>query len=79
MNQNQLQPCPFCGSKDVKLEEVFYVRDNKTERRWFVGCETCGSRGGEQGSSMKAKKVWNMRCEVLDGKEPGVWVKKEKI
>lgn len=70
MNQNQLQPCPFCGSKDVKLGELLRGRDNKIEHRWFAGCEACGAKGGEQKSSMKAKKAWNMRCEVSDGKEP---------
>lgn len=53
--QGQPRPCPFCGSKDIKLQQyvkVFYYR-----------CEHCGAsvEKTSQDTEQKALLGWNLR------------------
>lgn len=56
----ELKPCPFCGSKNVVLE-------NKNGG-YQVRCRFCGARGkytvvGLHGSRMEAINAWNRRSD----------------
>jgi Lar family restriction alleviation protein len=55
MDRDALQPCPFCGSKDVELSH--------TATNWpAVGCNECGALGPcTDLHSDKAIEAWNTR------------------
>lgn len=57
MNEQELKPCPFCGSDDLK------VSNNKPEfwHHW-VQCMTCEGSMDAKGGTDKAIAKWNRRA-----------------
>lgn len=53
--ENELLPCPFCGSDEVNIARV---------SDGFVGfCEECLCEHGPHGSIITAIEAWNTRVE----------------
>jgi Lar family restriction alleviation protein len=61
----ELKPCPFCGNNAKGQMNFNGVRVYITEdeNRFYVQCDTCGSRTAEKTTPEKAEAVWNMRAE----------------
>lgn len=55
----KLKPCPFCGSKDVRVDEYYYVSDGSTG--YCVTCYKCGIGTPERESRKKVIRAWNRR------------------
>jgi Lar family restriction alleviation protein len=51
----ELKPCPFCGSKKVKLIESLVAKS--------VSCYDCGGSGAYNVDKLKAIKAWNTRAD----------------
>lgn len=66
-----LKPCPFCGSKDVYLEDA----SDEHGELWVIGCKNCfigiSAGGGDDGCCDATKeetiKAWNRRAH--DGRK----------
>lgn len=64
----QLKPCPFCGSDNLKCSSADSWFNNHT-----IECHGCGAGGpwsseeqdpdNEQGSQQEAMELWNTRIE----------------
>lgn len=54
---NELKPCPFCGSVDVKI--IFKPGDEG----WFGQCQNCFSRGAWSENRDEARDKWNRRAQ----------------
>ena len=66
----ELKPCPFCGSKSVRIyayDPFDGYQGNLTVHR--VHCTECGAHV-QQDKVMDAIEAWNRRAE--DGKEKSV-------
>lgn len=55
----ELEPCPFCGSTDVDIRQIF--------GKWFAHCVICCTESGAFGSHEEAFDAWNRR--VVDNDE----------
>jgi len=55
-----LDPCPFCGSAEVKIVFGFGVVSNKTPME-YGQCEKCCACGPRKPGSMQARSAWNER------------------
>jgi Lar family restriction alleviation protein len=76
----ELKPCPFCGSIDIKI----HVGNSNTPDDTgvvFIYCNNCGVHGGEQEWDSTSKlprrretaiKFWNQRKEKQNGEAPPV-------
>jgi Lar family restriction alleviation protein len=51
-----LEPCPFCGSRDLRLYEYTYAK------QFTVDCKKCGAQGPRHASPAKARQLWNRRA-----------------
>ena len=67
MNE-ELKPCPFCGSEDVFLEDA----SDKNGELWVVGCNKCfvafsagseSSEGCADATREETIAAWNRRAE----------------
>lgn len=56
--ENELKPCPFCGSKDVA--SYFYDRYFEHARH-KVCCAGCSAQF-YRGTQKEAEEAWNRRC-----------------
>lgn len=56
----ELKPCPFCGSKDIKLTDRIEKNSPKTFYVWCLGCGTEGPFGLSPKSALDA---WNKRSK----------------
>lgn len=68
---SELKPCPFCGSKLLKLRlenKPVYDAGNRltTDRFYRWVCQYCGAMGGGGYSEAAATEKWNWREEVKD-------------
>ena len=54
MKQEQIKPCPFCGSKKVEV-----CRTN--ENACWIRCEKCGADSESDPSRKRAIQIWNRR------------------
>jgi|TARA_R100000995_G_C3397767_1_gene83441 Lar family restriction alleviation protein len=55
MKQQEPDPCPFCGSKDVQAECLSSI-----DLYWFE-CWSCGASGGSGENFDEAIAKWNER------------------
>lgn len=57
-NQEELKPCPFCGSKDLKIR----VYHNVSGAVYLVHCYRCGANGPDYcDNKHSAINAWNKR------------------
>ena len=61
MSDEKLQPCPFCGSEDVRVVEEYSC--NKGEMLYQGYCFHCGARGPgfPQSYDHRIYRYWNRR------------------
>lgn len=61
---NELRPCPFCGSNDVRLHK-FHIKD-----MYGVTCGRCGTRytNSKNESRSGVMAAWNRRTAEREGK-----------
>lgn len=52
--ENELKPCPFCGSKRVKTQYLYF--------RPYIICEKCHAQIPCYNNYKQAKEAWNRRC-----------------
>lgn len=57
-----IKPCPFCGSKEVKLVDIAGRYQPGAGARWIVECVYCGVYGGRSSESEEAIRLWNKRA-----------------
>lgn len=50
---DQLEPCPFCGSTDVNMNQV-------PPDLWQASCSSCGATGPRKSSPEDASDHWRM-------------------
>ena len=55
METPKLEPCPFCGSPDVRIVRALSPRSRS------VYCGQCEAEGPHGESGEKAVKLWNTR------------------
>ena len=62
--ENELKPCPFCGGKNIKLNEANRLNENRTQTRtyYYVWCSDCTAQGAYCRTKSKAISAWNGRC-----------------
>lgn len=74
MIDNELKPCPFCGSNDVKDRG----KKKGRYREAFIQCHRCNARTGVieglaeepyQKLKKEAAALWNRRAEARDGSQ----------
>lgn len=54
----ELKPCPFCGSKEVRM------RFDSVFESYYVACKKCGADVHQfYGLKDEAVKAWNRRTE----------------
>ena len=53
-----LEPCPFCGSADVDIRQIF--------GKWFAHCVICCTESGAFSSQEEAFEAWNRRAIDAD-------------
>lgn len=61
MSELNLKPCPFCGSSDLKIENVLNQASDSDDRAVF--CQNCFARGPAVYYDGQAVLLWNMRDE----------------
>ena len=55
---SKVKPCPFCGSKDIK------IRDGYSDVGCWVECVPCGvSTKAKEQTHEEAIKAWNRRAK----------------
>ena len=59
---NKLEPCPFCGSSQVKFES-WQTDTNDKHFEMAIICQNCGARGPNELNPAQAFQMWNMRRE----------------
>jgi Lar family restriction alleviation protein len=52
----QLDACPFCGSRTLRLYEYAYAK------MFAVDCGDCGAQGPRHSSPFEAQRLWNERA-----------------
>lgn len=64
-----LKPCPFCGSRNIRLTRVIetvvdVIKDERLSRKvkFYSICEECKAKSKEFTSSHKAVDDWNRRA-----------------
>lgn len=61
-SKEKLEPCPFCGSKNLSIR----VDDNNYKIPYFVNCDDCNTEGPQvYGNEEKFDpiKAWNTRIK----------------
>lgn len=58
MNEAELKPCPFCGSKDVTVYELYPSS--------YARCRVCGAEGSLRDSHDEAVAAWNRRTSAKE-------------
>jgi Lar family restriction alleviation protein len=53
-----LQPCPFCGSRNLKATEIDVAG-------WMIECLDCHSTGPIASSEELTVSLWNLRYNVV--------------
>jgi len=58
---DELKPCPFCGSEDLRESKNPFINDQKilSFETIYISCKTCGSQGPIKDFS--ELKTWNDR------------------
>jgi Lar family restriction alleviation protein len=56
-----LQPCPFCASRELSLYEYAYAK------LFTVDCKRCGAQGPRHSSPQHARELWNRRPPESSG------------
>lgn len=58
-----LKPCPFCGSKDLKISKIFSPLncEKMNGHRTSVTCENCAASGPNMLFNNDIEKSWNER------------------
>lgn len=51
----ELKPCPFCGSSEVRC--ISFFRDDE----YYIQCNNCGAESGLKFQERKAIEAWNKR------------------
>lgn len=52
----ELKPCPFCGSEDVRTFET-------NDRDWYATCDGCGANTSYWSTEDEVRRRWNSRAE----------------
>ncbi len=55
---NKLKPCPFCGSKDIQVQNV-----EGLDTWRYIQCDHCGGRTDGWKGEILARKAWNKRSK----------------
>ncbi len=58
--ENGLKPCPFCGSKDIRVIDRINVSDGY-HNFYHIKCKGCGASTDECKSMFDANVAWNRR------------------
>ena len=53
--KNELKPCPFCGSTEIKVDD--------DQGFYFVYCDQCVCETAKYVTEDKAIEAWNRRAE----------------
>ena len=54
----ELEPCPFCKSRNLEMMDVEgYI--GKTDKRYWVWCKDCKCGGPVEPTPVMAMKAWN--------------------
>jgi len=59
MEDDELKPCPFCGSKDIQIHDWASAQILP-----FVACDECGAAGPSDRDALEAQELWNLRAEL---------------
>jgi Lar family restriction alleviation protein len=59
MNEKELKPCPFCGSKKTFMDTGFSGGDDS--KLFWIVCEECYSSGPALDKKVSAIAAWNRR------------------
>jgi Lar family restriction alleviation protein len=69
MAEDQLKPCPFCGSSDLKEESGACIdyHDGTSHQDGWIGCKGCGAWGPNvelinEEPYQKVREAWNRRA-----------------
>ena len=62
--QNELKPCPFCGSNNLSIESIFMT--NCPDRFCWIRCNNCTAEIKEPKLRDEAIEAWNRR--ITDGR-----------
>lgn len=65
MTEQELIPCPFCGSEGDDLDPTFA----RGKDHVAAGCFGCGCTGPDAPSEREAVAKWNARGERKEGDE----------
>jgi len=58
MASMKIKPCPFCNSKQVKLESASTINDPGSQ--WWVTCYSCQAEGSLTYEKHIAIRLWNL-------------------
>lgn len=61
MVENDLKPCPFCGSKAKMYRYYHHAFSNRVQT--IVECTKCRCNSGDWGRVDEAIKAWNRRAK----------------
>jgi Lar family restriction alleviation protein len=59
---SELKPCPFCGSKDIMIEESLLL---VIEQHFWCTCGECLASTKEGTTEKEAINIWNTRVGEL--------------
>lgn len=69
-----LRECPFCdGANLVQIAKVSFDREGQQVDDWYVECQDCNARGGEEPTLDDAKARWNGDYEYFMKKDGYFW------
>lgn len=66
---SDLLECPFCESNNLKQIAKVRFEDSKQVDSWYISCEDCNARGGEEKELEDAKARWNRDYEYFIKKD----------